>query len=236
MRKVKIRIKNLSKNFGNKVVLKNLNLDIYESESLAIIGESGTGKSVLTKCIDGLEDYDSGIISYENIENIRNLNTQKKNEYLGKFGILFQNAALLDSLTVEENLRFCKNNNFKKILNDVALPESLLSEYPNNLSIGVQKRIGLARAILKSPEILILDEPTTGLDPIIGKQINYLIKKLVKEKKITSITVTHDMQSVYEFSDYTAFIEKGSISWYGKSNEIKRKGNKSLLNFINGLY
>ena len=236
MRKVKIRIKNLSKNFGDKVVLKNLNLDIYESESLAIIGESGTGKSVLTKCIDGLEDYDSGIISYENINNIKNLNTQKKNEYLGKFGILFQNAALLDSLTVEENLKFCKNNNFKKILNDVALPNSLLNKYPNNLSIGVQKRIGLARAILKSPEILILDEPTTGLDPIIGKQINSLIKKLVKEKKITTITVTHDMQSVYEFSDYTAFIEKGSISWYGKSNEIKKKGNKSLLNFINGLY
>ena len=236
MRKVKIRIKNLSKNFGDKVVLKNLNLDIYESESLAIIGESGTGKSVLTKCIDGLEDYDSGIISYENINNIKNLSTQKKNEYLGKFGILFQNAALLDSLTVEENLKFCKNNNFKKILNDVALPHSLLNKYPNNLSIGVQKRIGLARAILKSPEILILDEPTTGLDPIIGKQINSLIKKLVKEKKITTITVTHDMQSVYEFSDYTAFIEKGSISWYGKSNEIKKKGNKSLLNFINGLY
>ena len=236
MRKVKIRIKNLSKNFGDKVVLKNLNLDIYESESLAIIGESGTGKSVLTKCIDGLEDYDSGIISYENINNIKNLNTQKKNEYLGKFGILFQNAALLDSLTVEENLKFCKNNNFKKILNDLALPHSLLNKYPNNLSIGVQKRIGLARAILKSPEILILDEPTTGLDPIIGKQINSLIKKLVKEKKITTITVTHDMQSVYEFSDYTAFIEKGSISWYGKSNEIKKKGNKSLLNFINGLY
>ena len=236
MRKVKIRIKNLSKNFGDKVVLKNLNLDIYESESLAIIGESGTGKSVLTKCIDGLEDYDSGIISYENINNIKNLNSQKKNEYLGKFGILFQNAALLDSLTVEENLKFCKNNNFKKILNDVALPHNLLNKYPNNLSIGVQKRIGLARAILKSPEILILDEPTTGLDPIIGKQINSLIKKLVKEKKITTITVTHDMQSVYEFSDYTAFIEKGSISWYGKSNEIKKKGNKSLLNFINGLY
>ena len=236
MRKVKIRIKNLSKNFGDKVVLKNLNLDVYESESLAIIGESGTGKSVLTKCIDGLEDYDSGIISYENIKNIKNLNTQKTNEYLGKFGILFQNAALLDSLTVEENLKFCKNNNFKKILNDVALPQNLLNKYPNNLSIGVQKRIGLARAILKSPEILILDEPTTGLDPIISKQINFLIKKLVKEKKITTITVTHDMQSVYEFSDYTAFIEKGSISWYGKSNEIKKKGNKSLLNFINGLY
>ena len=236
MRKIKIRIKNLSKNFGKKQVLKKLNLNIYESESLAIIGESGSGKSVLTKCIDGLENYDSGIISYEKIENIKTLNASKKNNYMGKFGILFQNAALLDSLSIEDNLKFCKKNNFKKILKDVGLPESLLKEYPNDLSIGVQKRIGLARAILKDPEILILDEPTTGLDPIISKQINFLIKKIVKEKKITTVTVTHDMQSVYEFSDYTAFIENGSISWYGKSKEIKRKGNKSVLNFIKGIY
>ena len=236
MRKVKISIKNLSKNFGDKQVLNNLNLDIYESESLAIIGESGTGKSVLTKCIDGLENYESGTISYENIEDIKKLSKSKKNNYMGKFGILFQNAALFDSLTVEENLKFCKQNNLKKILKDVSLPESLLKEYPNNLSIGVQKRVGLARAILKNPEILILDEPTTGLDPIISKQINSLIKKLVDKKKITTVTVTHDMQSVYEFSDYTAFIENGSISWYGKSNEIKKKGNRSLINFINGIY
>ena len=223
MRKVKIRIKDLSKNFGEKRVLKNLNLNIYESESLAIIGESGSGKSVLTKCIDGLEDYDSGNISYENIKNIKKLSTSKKNDYMGKFGILFQNAALFDSLSIEENLKFCKKDNFKKILKDVGLPASILKEYPNDLSIGVQKRIGIARAILKNPEILILDEPTTGLDPIISKQINFLIKKLVKEKKITTVTVTHDMQSVYEFSDYTAFIENGSISWYGKSKEIKKK-------------
>ncbi|MBD22082.1 MAG: ABC transporter ATP-binding protein [Alphaproteobacteria bacterium] len=236
MRKVKIRIKDLSKNFGEKRVLKNLNLNIYESESLAIIGESGSGKSVLTKCIDGLEDYDSGNISYENIKNIKKLSTSKKNDYMGKFGILFQNAALFDSLSIEENLKFCKKDNFKKILKDVGLPASILKEYPNDLSIGVQKRIGIARAILKNPEILILDEPTTGLDPIISKQINFLIKKLVKEKKITTVTVTHDMQSVYEFSDYTAFIENGSISWYGKSKEIKKKGNKSILNFIKGVY
>ena len=126
MRKIKIRIKNLSKNFGKKQVLKKLNLNIYESESLAIIGESGSGKSVLTKCIDGLENYDSGIISYEKIENIKTLNASKKNNYMGKFGILFQNAALLDSLSIEDNLKFCKKNNFKKILKDVGLPESLL--------------------------------------------------------------------------------------------------------------
>ena len=236
MRKTKIKIKGLSKSFGEKKVLKNLDLNIYESESLAIIGESGSGKSVLTKCIDGLESFDSGKISYDNIENIGDLKSFQKDQYMTKFGILFQNAALLDSLTVKENLEFSQKKNVKEILKDLSIPENLLNEYPNTLSIGVQKRIGLARAILKNPEILILDEPTTGLDPIISKQINLIIKKLVKEKKITTITVTHDMNSVYEFSDYTAFIKNGSISWYGKSKDIKKNGNKPLLNFVKGIY
>ena len=236
MRKTKIKIKGLSKNFGKKKVLRNLDLNIYESESLAIIGESGSGKSVLTKCIDGLECFDSVIISYDNIENIGDLKNLQKDQYMTKFGILFQNAALLDSLTVKENLEFSQKKNVKEILKDLSIPENLLNEYPNTLSIGVQKRIGLARAILKNPEILILDEPTTGLDPIISKQINLIIKKLVKEKKITTITVTHDMNSVYEFSDYTAFIKNGSISWYGKSKDIKKNGNKPLLNFVKGIY
>ena len=236
MRKTKIKIKGISKNFGKKKVLRNLDLNIYESESLAIIGESGSGKSVLTKCIDGLESFDSGIISYDNIENIGDLKNLQKDQYMTKFGILFQNAALLDSLTVKENLEFSQKKNVKEILKDLSIPENLLNKYPNTLSIGVQKRIGLARAILKNPEILILDEPTTGLDPIISKQINLIIKKLVKEKKITTITVTHDMNSVYEFSDYTAFIKNGSISWYGKSKDIKKNGNKPLLNFVKGIY
>ena len=237
MRKIKINIRNLSKAFGNKIVLKNLNLKIYESESLAIIGESGSGKSVLTKCIDGLVSFDSGVISYDNIKNISLLSSFKKNKYMSNFGILFQNAALFDSLSVKENLMFAnKINDFSEILRDVSLPKSILSELPSNLSIGVQKRVGLARAILQKPEVLILDEPTTGLDPIIGEQINILIKKLVKKNKITTITITHDMRSVYQFSDYTAFIKNGTISWYGKSNEIKKKGNVQLSKFINGIY
>ena len=237
MRNVKINIKNLSKAFGDKIVLKNLNLKIYESESLAIIGESGSGKSVLTKCIDGLVSFDSGVISYGNIKNINLLSSLKKNKYMSNFGILFQNAALFDSLSVKENLMFAnQTNDFSEILRDVSLPKSILSEFPSNLSIGVQKRVGLARAILQKPEVLILDEPTTGLDPIIGEQINILIKKLVKKKKITTITITHDMRSVYQFSDYTAFIKNGTISWYGKSNEIKKKGNTQLSKFINGIY
>ena len=236
MRKLKINIESLSKNFGEKKVLNKLNLKIFESESLAIIGESGSGKSVLTKCIDGLMNYDDGKISFNEIPDICKLSFQNKNKYMAKFGILFQNAALLDSLTVKENLTFAsKNNDFLEILNDIALPKSILKEFPSNLSIGVQKRVGLARAVLQNPEILILDEPTTGLDPIVAKQINLLIKKLVMKNKITTITVTHDMNSVYEYSDYTAFIKNGKISWYGKSNEIKKKANPVLKKFINGI-
>ena len=237
MRKLKINIENVSKKFGKKNVLNKLNLQIFESESLAIIGESGSGKSVLTKCIDGLLDYDSGSISFNEITNIKKLSFLNKNKYMAKFGILFQNAALFDSLNIRENLMFAssQNNDIIEVLEDVSLPKSILQEFPSNLSIGVQKRIGLARAILQKPEILILDEPTTGLDPIIAKQINYLIKNLVKKKKITTITVTHDMQSVFEFSDYTAFIENGQISWYGKSKDIRKKSHLSLTNFINGI-
>ena len=237
MRKLKINITKISKKFGEKVVLNKLDLKVFESESLAIIGESGSGKSVLTKCIDGLLSFDTGTISFDKIENIKNLSFLQMNNYMSKFGILFQNAALFDSLTVKENLMFAnKNNDLSKILDEVSLPKSILYEFPSNLSIGVQKRIGLARAILQNPEILVLDEPTTGLDPIIGKQINILIKEIVKKKKITTITVTHDMESVYEFSDYTAFIKKGKISWYGKSKDINRKGNLSLNNFVKGIY
>ena len=184
MRKLKININKVSKKFGDKVVLNKLDLKVFESESLAIIGESGSGKSVLTKCIDGLLSFDTGTISFDKIENIKNLSFLQMNNYMSKFGILFQNAALFDSLTVKENLMFAnKNNDLSKILDEVSLPKSILYEFPSNLSIGVQKRIGLARAILQNPEILVLDEPTTGLDPIIGKQINILIKEIVKKKK-----------------------------------------------------
>ena len=237
MSKVKICVKKISKRFGTKKVLRKLNLNIFESESLAIIGESGSGKSVLTRCIIGLTDFDEGTIIFDKILNINKLSDREKNQYIAKFGILFQNSALLDSLTVKDNLYLAnKNNNYNKILNQVSLPKNILNKFPADLSVGVQKRVGLARAILKNPDVLILDEPTTGLDPIISRQINLLIKRLVKENKITTITVTHDMESVYEFADAVAFIKDGNINWYGKPSELKKKANKPLKNFINGIY
>ena len=236
MRKIKIIVKNIYKSFKDKVVLNRLNLDVYESESLSIIGESGSGKSILTRCIVGLLKYDNGSISFENLKNINTLNDKEKMNYMSKFGILFQNSALLDSLNIKENLNFAnKQDSFNKILNEVGLPNSILKKYPSELSVGMQKRVGLARAILKNPEVLILDEPTTGLDPIIARQINLLIKNLVKKNKITTITVTHDMESVYEFADYVAFLKNGIIEWYGKARKINESRNSSMNNFIKGI-
>ena len=236
MRKKKIIVKNIDKSFKNKVVLNKLNLDIYESESLSIIGESGSGKSILTRCIIGLIKYDNGSISFGNLNNINNLNDKEKMNYMSKFGILFQNSALLDSLTIEENLKFAsKQHSFDKILDEVGLTRSILDKFPSELSVGMQKRVGLARAILKKPEVLILDEPTTGLDPIIARQINLLIKSLVRKKRITTITVTHDMESVYEFADYVAFLKNGIIEWYGEANKINQTENSSMINFIKGI-
>ena len=236
MKKKKIIVKNIIKSFKKKVVLNKLNLDIHESESLSIIGESGSGKSILTRCIVGLLEYDGGSISFGKLNNINNLSDKEKMSYMSKFGILFQNSALLDSLNIRENLKFAnKNNSLNKILSEVGLPQSILEKYPSELSVGMQKRVGLARAILKKPEVLILDEPTTGLDPIIARQINLLIKNLVRKKKITTITVTHDMESVYEFADYVAFLKNGIIEWYGKARKINQSKNSSMVNFIKGI-
>ena len=236
MRKKKISVKNIYKSFKDKVVLNKLNLNVYESESLSIIGESGSGKSILTRCIVGLLKYDNGSISFGNYNNIDTLKDKEKMNYMSKFGILFQNSALLDSLNIKENLKFAnKQDSFHKILDEVGLPNSILEKYPSELSVGMQKRVGLARAILKKPEVLILDEPTTGLDPIIARQINLLIKNLVKRNKITTITVTHDMESVNEFADYVAFLKNGIIEWYGKARKINNSRNSSMNNFIKGI-
>ena len=236
MRKLKITVKKLNKSFKKKVILKNLNLDIFQSESLSIIGESGSGKSILTRCLTGLVEYETGEILFENSSNIKELSFNDKMKYMSNFGILFQNSALLDSLTILENLKFAKEKiNYNKNLDEVGLPKSILNKFPSELSVGMQKRVGLARAIIKDPEILILDEPTTGLDPIIARQINLLIKDLVKKKKITTITVTHDMESVYEFADYVAFLKDGKIEWYGNAKKINKSSNVNLNNFIKGI-
>lgn len=230
-----IKISNLKKKFRNKEVLNDVNLMIYESQSLAIIGESGSGKSVLTKCISGLLDFDFGNIRYKDLYSLKNSNEKVKNQHISKFGILFQNAALFDSMNIYQNITFGnKKANILKILDSVGLNKDCLETYPANISAGMQKRVGLARAILTDPEILILDEPTTGLDPIMSIQINKLLKKMVAKQKLTTITITHDMSSVYEYADKVAFICDGNINWYGDIQDLKKTTNIKLKNFING--
>lgn len=236
MTDIKISIKNLFVRFDKKQVLRNLNLDVFESESLSIIGESGSGKSVLARCISGLMNFNSGYIGIKKFENIKDLNQRELNEHTSKFGILFQNAALLDSLNIEDNLRFADQKiDLVKILNEVSLPKKILGKFPSEISVGAQKRIGLARAILKNPEVLILDEPTTGLDPLLSNQINILIRDIVKKKKITAITITHDMSSVNEYGEKVAFLKNGKIEWYGNAKRIYNARNQSLKAFIHGV-
>ena len=230
-----ITISNLKKNFRNKEILQNINLSIYESQSLAIIGESGSGKSVLTKCISGLLDFDFGKVIYKDLYNLKDSSEKERNMHISKFGILFQNAALFDSLNIYENITFGdKKINICKTLESVGLHKDCLATYPANISVGMQKRVGLARAILTDPEILILDEPTTGLDPIMSIQINKLLKKMVAKQKLTTITITHDMSSVYEYADKVAFICDGNINWCGDIQDLKETKNIKLKNFING--
>ena len=231
----KISIIKLKKRFGNTVVLNNINLDIYEQESLAIIGESGSGKSVLTKCINGLIEFDDGQIIFEQSYDVKTLKKNKILDHTSNFGVLFQHSALFDSLTNEENIFFQKKDRDYSILKDVGLDSEILKKNPSDLSAGMQKRVSLARAIVSEPKILIFDEPTTGLDPIMADQINLLLRKLVTEKKLTTITITHDMESVYEFADRVAFIKNGKIMWCGKVENISSSNNVSMKKFIEGL-
>tara|TARA_A100001015_G_C14938462_1_gene691500 strand:- start:85 stop:792 length:708 start_codon:yes stop_codon:yes gene_type:complete len=231
----KISISKLKKQFGNNVVLNNINLDIYEQESLAIIGESGSGKSVLTKCINGLIEFDDGQIIFENSYDVKQLKRNRILDHISNFGVLFQNSALFDSLTIEENIFFQRKDKDYSILKDVSLDFEILKKMPSDLSAGMQKRVSLARAIVSRPKILIFDEPTTGLDPIMANQINLLLRKLVTEKKLTTITITHDMESVYEFADKVAFIKNGKIMWYGDVGKISKSNSVSMKKFIEGL-
>ena len=236
MKKKIIEIKNLSKSFGKKKILYNLSLSVYKKESLVVIGESGSGKSVLMKCLNGLQDFERGEILFNEDYNVKALSGYSLEQHTSKFGVLFQNAALFDSLKIIENIFFNSKNFNKQIINDVGLEENILNKYPADISIAVQKRVGLARAIISNPEILIFDEPTTGLDPMMANQINKLIRQLVDKRKLTTITITHDMKSVYEFADKVAFIHKGKVDWYGQSKYLKKSNNQTMQNFINGKF
>ncbi len=242
--KIKIKIRNLHKAFGKKQVLNGVDLDLHKGESLVVIGGSGTGKSVLIKCIQGLLVPDSGSIKIDDIE-IVNENPEVIDSMHSKMGMLFQGGALFDSLTVWENVAFdliqnrgCSRKKAKivaiKVLRQVGLGEDIADLYPSELSGGMQKRVGLARAVVTRPEIIFFDEPTTGLDPIMADVINDLIIESAKDLGATTLTITHDMASARKIADKIAMLYQGKIIWYGTVKELDKTDNPYVRQFIRG--
>lgn len=240
----KIRIRNLHKRFGPKVVLNGLDLDVGVSESVVVIGGSGSGKSVLLKCILGLIEPDSGSIEIDG-QNVVGLPRAERESYMSKFGMLFQGGALFDSLPVWENVAFgliqSKRMSRKDAhavalekLAQVGLTEEVSRLSPSELSGGMQKRVSLARAIAIEPEIIFFDEPTTGLDPIMSDVINQLIVKCTRELGATALSITHDMASARKIADRIAMLYEGRIIWAGPVADIDRCDNPYVDQFIHG--
>jgi phospholipid/cholesterol/gamma-HCH transport system ATP-binding protein len=240
----KISIRGLKKAFGPKVVLDGVDLDIGAGESVVVIGGSGTGKSVLLKCILGLLTPEAGSIRIDGREVI-GLPSDEREKVNRKFGMLFQGAALFDSLTVWENVAFglirargMSRRDAKPIavqnLAAVGLPPEVAELYPAELSGGMKKRVGLARAIATRPEIIFFDEPTTGLDPIMSDVINDLIVKCVGELGATALSITHDMASVRKIAHRVAMLHGGRILWQGPVADIDHSGNPYVDQFIHG--
>ncbi len=237
----KIALTDVSKSFGPKRVLDGVNLEVAEKDSLVIIGGSGSGKSVLLKCILGLHEPDSGTVRIDGEDTTR-LSTRKREKLMHKFGMLFQGGALFDSLPVWHNITFAlkglnKNEAIAvatEKLKAVGLTEDVAFLRPAELSGGMQKRVSLARAIAGDPEIIFFDEPTTGLDPIMADVINDLIVDCTRELGLTTVTITHDMASARKIATRVAMIYKGRIIWDGKADEIMSSGNEYVDQFVHG--
>ncbi|MDD5439736.1 MAG: ABC transporter ATP-binding protein [Candidatus Omnitrophica bacterium] len=238
-----IEIINLSKSFNGKKVLDNLNLTINKGETTVIIGRSGCGKSVLLKHIVGLLRPDAGQILI-NGRDITHMNEREMHDVRMKIGLLFQGAALFDSLSVGENVAFAMlehtntpsvivRERVKKCLAHVGL-ENIEHLKPAELSGGMRKRVGLARAICLQPEIILYDEPTTGVDPIMGDAVNDLIVELHDKLKVTSIAVTHDMKSAYKIADKIAMLYDGRIISLGTPDEIEHSADPYVKQFVTG--
>jgi phospholipid/cholesterol/gamma-HCH transport system ATP-binding protein len=237
-----IEINNLHKSFGNNNVLRGINLTIETGETIVIIGKSGCGKSVLLKHIVGLIVPDSGFIKVED-QTVNELNIKDLYKLRKKFGFLFQGAALFDSMTVEENISLAlveSDNSFssqeiKKLVSEklelVELPGTQ-SLKPAELSGGMKKRVGLARALITNPDYILYDEPTTGLDPIMADSIDILIKDLTEKLNVTSIVVTHDMYSVKNVANKVAMINDGKIYFIGSQDDLINSGDPVIQEFI----
>lgn len=242
----KLHLQGVRKAFGAKKVLNGIDLDIVPGASLVVIGGSGTGKSVLLKCILGIVQPDAGQIEVDG-QNIMGLRGREREKLLDRFGMLFQGGALFDSLPVWQNVAFRLLHGSRKRpraeareiaierLRRVGMTPDVADLLPAEISGGMQKRVGLARAIAAEPEVIFFDEPTAGLDPIMSEVINDLIREIVVELGVTAVTITHDMRSVRRIADRVAMLHDGIIQWEGPVGEIDSADNPYLHQFINGL-
>ena len=240
----KLSISNVYKSFGEKKVLQNLSIDVKKGESLVIIGGSGTGKSVLLKCVLGLLKADSGSIKVDGVEVVGESGKAQRKRLLD-IGMVFQGSALFDSLTVWENVAFglmyekkVSRTKAKKkalsLLAQVGLDKRVGELYPSEISGGMQRRVALARAVSTEPSLIFFDEPTAGLDPIFCGVINNLIESCVKKLGATAVTITHDMACATHVGDKIAMIHEGHIIWHGKASSIKTCKNPYVQQFIQG--
>jgi phospholipid/cholesterol/gamma-HCH transport system ATP-binding protein len=240
----KISLRGVTKAFGSKQVLNGIDLDVAKGESMVVIGGSGTGKSVLLKCILGLMKPDAGSIKIDGTETV-GLGSRKREDVMRKFGMLFQGGALFDSLKVWQNVAFgpiqsdgmapAKAHDIAIAkLGAVGLGPEIGELFPSELSGGMQKRVALARAIAREPEIIFFDEPTTGLDPIMADVINELIVKCVSDLGATAVSITHDMASARKIGHRIAMLYQGKLIWQGPVGEIDHCGNAHVDQFING--
>ncbi|RGP37280.1 ABC transporter ATP-binding protein [Pseudotabrizicola alkalilacus] len=237
-----ITLSDVTKSFGNNHVLRGVNLTIPTAKSMVIIGGSGTGKSVLLKSVLGLVTPDSGTIALDG----QDVRRAERDAFLARFGMLFQGGALFDSLRVWENVAFRLMRGAARRPKDearaialeklrrVGLGPQVADLYPAELSGGMQKRVGLARAIAAEPEIIFFDEPTTGLDPIMAGVINDLIREIVVEMGATAMTITHDMSSVRAIADEVAMLHEGTIKWTGPVAEMDDCPDPYVQQFIHG--
>jgi phospholipid/cholesterol/gamma-HCH transport system ATP-binding protein len=236
-----VAVKGLRKAFGEQTVLNGIDLSIAEGETVAVLGRSGSGKSVLLKLLVGLQRADAGSIEIRG-QQIQDLKPQELNEVRKKIGFLFQQAALYDSLTVGENVSFPlmrhtklseseRRDKVRELLSDVGL-QSDLDKMPSQISGGMQKRVGLARALALGPELLLLDEPTAGLDPITAAGIGKLILDLKTRRKITSVVVTHDVHGTKGFADRLILLHEGNILIEGEFADLQKSEDQFVSQFI----
>lgn len=240
-----IEIKNLKKDFGPKHVLKDVNLTIPKGETTVILGGSGSGKSTLIKCLIGLEETTSGHILV-NGKDITKVHSEMRLAAIRrKFGYLFQEGALFDSMTVGENVTFglkyltdVPEEEYPRIIKEklalVGLTEDVAKLNPSELSGGMKKRVSLARVLAVGPEVILYDEPTTGLDPIMSDIISNLIIDLKQKLGVTSVVITHDMHSAFKIADHIAFLYEGQILLYGTPQDFQKTDNPYVKQFVAG--